>query len=118
VAALAILAVATSGSGLPMCLSLLARAAEPCAMHQHEPGGHHPHGARVAPAHGMDDACHTGDGDIGCATGGSCPTGGTAAPFAAAAVLPTSDPTRLVIPTIQRAHLSFLSPPLPPPPQA
>jgi hypothetical protein len=101
-----------------MCVSLLARAAEPCAMHQHQRGGHDAHGAQVAPAHDMDGACHSGAGVIGCATGGSCPTGGNAAPLAAAAILPTSGPTRLVTPAIEEAHVSFLSPPLPPPPQA
>jgi hypothetical protein len=109
--------VAASGSGLPMCVSLLARAAEPCAMHQHQRGGHDAHGAQVTPAHDMDDACHSGDGDIGCATGGSCPTGGTAGPLVAEAVLATFGPAPAVTPAIEQAYLSFLSPPLSPPPQ-
>ena len=116
-AALTILTVAASGSGLPMCVSLLARAAQPCAMHQHERGGH-VHGAQVAPGHDMDGACHSGDSAFGCATGGSCPTGGTAAPLVAEAVPSTSGPTHTATPPMARAHHSFLSPPAPPPPQA
>lgn len=112
------LTVAASGSGLPMCANLLARAVEACTMHQHERGSHDGHGGQVVPGHGMDDACHSGDGDVGCATGGSCSTGGAAAPRTAEAMLATSTPVHAVTPTIEAAHLSFLSAPPPPPPQA
>jgi len=110
----AALAVVLSGSGLPMCVSLLARAAEPCPMHQHQRGGP---GAEIVAGHDMDGGCHSDAGDVGCATGGTCPTGGAAAPVAAEAVLATSRPTRAVTPELDQAHLSFVSPPLPPPPQ-
>jgi len=113
-AALAILTVAASGSGLPMCVSLLARAAEPCPMHQHGDGSQ---ATQIVAEHTMGDACHS-DGDVGCATGGSCPTGGNATAIASEPVLATSGATVGVTPLIERAHLTFLSPPLPPPPQA
>jgi len=110
----AIIGTVLWGSGLPMCVSLLARAAEPCAMHQHDQNGHTAHSVQVVA--GDADACHSGDGTTGCATDGTCPTGGTAAPAARAGLsaprlapnkTPLSDPT----------YLSFLSPPLSPPPQ-
>lgn len=113
----AILATAFSGSGLPMCISLVAHAAQPCAMREHA-SEHAGHGPQVVAGHAQDDACHGQDGDLGCATGGSCPTGGTPAPLAAEAVLATSGPVYVVTPAVAGTHLSFLSPPLPPPPQA
>lgn len=112
---LAILATVLSGSGLPMCVSLLARAVEPCAMHQHEQAGHAAHGAQVAASH-ADDSCHPGDGNTGCATGGACPTGGTAAPVAHAG-LSTPRAALDSTPVLDQPYPSFLSPPLSPPPQ-
>lgn len=114
-AAITVVAAVLSGSGLPMCMSLLARAAEPCAMHQHELAGHAAHGARVAASH-AGDACHAGDGNTGCATGGACPTGGTAAPVAHAG-LGTPRVALGTTPVIDQTYPSFLAPPLSPPPQ-
>lgn len=115
VAAITVVATVLSGSGLPMCVSLLARAAEPCATHQHEQAGHAAHGAPVAASH-ADDACHSGDGNMGCATDGACPTGGTAAPVAHVG-LSTPRAALDTTPVIDQTYPSFLSPPLSPPPQ-
>jgi hypothetical protein len=112
------LTVAASGSGLPMCVSLLATAA-PCTMHQHERGSHDAHGAQLVPGggHDMDGACHSGDGDIGCATGGTCPTGATAAPLAVRPVLSASGLGADAASTIDPAPHSFSSAPPPRPPR-
>jgi len=113
------LTVALSGSGLPMCASLLAQAAEPCAMHEHASGhaGHGPLAPQVVAGHAADDACHGRDGDLGCATGGTCPAGGVAAPFAAAPLVTTGGLAPDVPPSPDATYHSFLSPPAPPPPQ-
>src|SRR5881296_3491400 len=80
-AAAVALAAAAQGGGVPMCASLLAEAAAPCAMHM--AAVHSTHDVTVAtvvavPAgHG---ACHVDAASLGCAAGGTCPTGGTAAP--------------------------------------
>lgn len=116
IAAITILAATLTGSGLPMCVSLLARAAEPCVMHEHDQNAHTADAVRVAAGH-ADDACHSGDGNLGCATGGTCPTGGTAAP-AAHARLSAPRVALDKTPMIYQAYPSFLSPPLSPPPQA
>src|SRR6266540_5272265 len=76
------LSVATAGSGLPMCISLLAQAAAPCDMHSsHNGAAMHQHaaqhGALVTQASGQ--ACHQ-DAGLGCAAGTTCPTGGPATP--------------------------------------
>src|SRR3989442_11800123 len=74
--ALAVLAVAAWGGGAPMCASLLAEAAAPCAMHR--PGvhrAHHPGVATVVAASAGHGACHVDAASPGC----TCPTSGTAA---------------------------------------
>ncbi len=111
-AALAILTVAASGSGLPMCVSLLARASAPCAMHEHQRGG----GAQLVVGHAMSNACHD-DADVGCASGGTCPTSGTAAPLAARPALSAPVLVHGAALPIDRTPHSFFSAPLPPPPQ-
>jgi hypothetical protein len=116
------LTVAASGSGLPMCASLLAQVAEPCAMHEHA-SGHAGHGPlapnppQVVAGHAADDACHGRDGDLGCAAGGTCPAGGVAAPFATAPVVTRGGLAPDVTPAPDATYDSFLSPPAPPPPQ-
>ena len=105
------LAVVASGSGIPMCASLLAHAAEPCAMHEHTRG----HGATSMAGH-TDDACHT-DAAPSCAGGGTCAAGGTAVALQGTSILPTSGPTRTIPPAIERQYSSFVSTPLPHPPQ-
>lgn len=118
-AAVAALAVATQGSGVPMCVSLLAEAAAPCAMHM--PGTHQMHDAGVAtlvaaPAgHG---ACHVDAASLGCAGGGSCPTGGTAAPSWITVPIVPRAASRMVASGPSSALVSYLAPPLAPPPQA
>src|SRR5437763_9917041 len=75
------LSVATAGSGLPMCVSLLAQAAAPCDMHSDHSGApthtHAAHlGALVAQPSGQ--ACHQDASGLGCAAGSTCPTGSPA----------------------------------------
>src|SRR5881296_3351611 len=77
------LSVATAGSGLPMCVSLLAQAAAPCDMHSgHNAAAMHEHAAHltalVASASGR--ACHQDAGGLGCSAGSRCPTGSAATP--------------------------------------
>ncbi|MGH7672489.1 MAG: hypothetical protein ACREMC_06285 [Gemmatimonadales bacterium] len=113
----AAVAFGLSGSGLPMCASLLAQTAQPCGMHQH--AEHHAaHGPQIVPDHPGDDACHPADGAVGCAAGGTCPAGGTAAPLAARSLVTALGATRAAAPGRTSEHRSFLSPPTPPPPQA
>ncbi|HEX4627198.1 MAG TPA: hypothetical protein VH137_00285, partial [Gemmatimonadales bacterium] len=76
------LAVATAGNGLPMCLTVLAHLAAPCAMHtghQGDQAPHHRSSAATLSAQPPSQACHPGDAGPGC-TGSACPTGGPAAP--------------------------------------
>jgi hypothetical protein len=118
-AAVAVLAVASQGSGMPMCVSLLAEAAAPCAMHM--PSTHQMHDVGVAtlvaaPAgHG---ACHVDAASLGCAAGGSCPTGGTAAPSWINVPIVPRAASRMVASGPSSAPISYLAPPLAPPPQA
>ncbi|MGH7569503.1 MAG: hypothetical protein ACREL9_11180 [Gemmatimonadales bacterium] len=122
VSALALLVVfATAGTGLPMCLSLLLQATQPCAMHdEHQggPGNHGSHTGNQVAAASTDQPCHPDDGGAGCNTGGVCPSGGVAPP-SGGVVAPAlvaqvaADPL-----TPDTWHLSFSAPPLSPPPQA
>jgi hypothetical protein len=115
------LSLTTGGTGLPMCLSLLAQAIAPCTMHQ----THHEHGTTHTVAHSMqlttqtaDETCHTGGPTHGCAAGGVCPGGGSAA-FAAmrdvAGLLPVVAAGPIGAPL---SHVSYVAPPPSPPPQA
>ena len=118
-AAAVALAAAAQGGGVPMCVSLLAEAAAPCAMHM--PGTHGTKDAGVAtlvaaPAgHG---ACHVDAASLGCAAGGTCPTGGTAAPAWLNIPIAPRVASRTVAPGQNSALISYLAPPLAPPPQA
>ena len=118
-AAAVALAAAVQGGGLPMCVSLLAEAAAPCAMHM--PGTHGTKDAGVAtlvaapPGHG---ACHVDAASLGCAAGGTCPTGGTAAPAWSSVPIVPRTASRMVAPGPSSALISYLTPPLAPPPQA
>jgi len=118
-ASAAALAVAAEGGGVPMCASLLAEAAVPCAMHS--AGVHranHPGVASVVAASMGQGGCHVDAASPGCAAGGTCPTGGTAAlgwiniPIAPRAA------SRAVAAGPSSALISYLAPPLAPPPQA
>src|SRR5947208_7617879 len=76
------LSVATAGSGLPMCVSLLAQAAAPCDMHSgHKGAATHEHAAHLVAlvAQSSGQACHQDDATgLGCAAGSTCPTGSPA----------------------------------------
>lgn len=113
------LAAAAQGGGVPMCASLLDEAAAPCAMHARGThGSHHASVAVLAAAPAGHGACHVDTASFSCAAGGSCPTGGTAAP------------AQINVPVVPRvtlhtaafgpgsALISYLAPPLAPPPQA
>src|SRR5438270_10809904 len=72
------LSVATAGSGLPMCVSLLAQAAAPCDMHSgHNGAATHEHAVHLAAlvAQGSGQACHQDAAGHGCSAGRTCPTG-------------------------------------------
>jgi hypothetical protein len=100
-----------------MCANLFAQALEPCAMRMH---GHH--AARVAGAQGTaqpaSPSCHPDDLGAGCASAGTCPSGG---PLASSLV---STEVALAAPSPDRGEAtpaslhSFVAPPLSPPPQA
>jgi len=102
-----------------MCVSLLAEAAAPCAMHM--PGTHQMNDDGVAtlvaaPAgHG---ACHVDGASLGCAAGGACPTGGIAAPAWFNVPIGPRAASRTVAAGPSSALISYLAPPLAPPPQA
>jgi len=115
------LSVTTAGSGLPMCVSLLAQAASPCDMHSgHSGATTHEHAAHLAAlvAQGSGQACHQDAAGLGCATGSTCPSGG-AATLAWAKVsvgLPAASRTGVLGP--DTTLISYFAPPLSPPPQA
>jgi hypothetical protein len=114
------LVVATAGSGLPMCASLLVQAATPCPMHARHPmtAAAAPSTAVVVAAHGHSGACHQGDAGPGCVTGGVCPATGSATPARPGVALAAEHPARRALWSRDLAQPSFLAAPLSPPPQA
>ena len=110
---------ATSG-GLPMCLSALAQAVAHCAMHG---DGHHQRGHAVASfslqlvASDGPQSCHADAGGLGCSGASVCPAAGPA--MAAGADLPPAvrNVSRATAPASTASFLSYLAPPLAPPPQ-
>jgi hypothetical protein len=117
-AAVAFAAVAQAG-GAPMCASLVAEAAAPCAMHMR--GMHETNDAGVATvvaAPTEQGACHVDAASLGCAAGGSCPTGGTTAPAWINIPIVPRAASRVAAPGQSSALMSYLAPPLAPPPQA
>jgi hypothetical protein len=115
----AALTVAAEGGGVPMCVSLFAEAAAPCPMHEHPSApGHDLPTAALTVALSGHGSCHGDAASLGCAAGGVCPTGGTAAPAAASASLTVLSSGRAAALAVDAARASFLAPPLPPPPQA
>ncbi len=115
------LSTAAAGSGLPMCVSLLAQAAAPCDMH----AGHnrvvtHGHAAQFAAlvTAASGQACHQDVSSLGCAAGSACPTAGPAAPAWAHVPLGAraASPSGILGPA--STFISYLAPPLSPPPQA
>ena len=115
------LSVATAGSGLPMCVSLLAQAAAPCDMHSgHNGAATHEHAAHLAAvvAQSSGQMCHQDAAGLGCAAGSTCPTGGPATlAWAKVSVgLRAASLTGVLGP--DSAFASYFAPPLSPPPQA
>lgn len=119
-AALAALSVAAAGGGVPMCVSLIARATAPCTMHTEHAGApaHHVATASVHAAPSDDGSCHADSQSWGCATGGLCPTGGTASLVLLGYPPISGAPTHGVAFQVAARHPSFDAPPLAPPPQA
>jgi P-type Cu2+ transporter len=115
----AALAVGAQGGGVPMCMSLLAEVSTPCAMHTH--AGSAVHDANVvtlSAAPSGHDACHADAATFGCATGGACPSGGTAAPAWAHVLVAPRAASRTQDLGPASTLTSYLAPPLAPPPQA
>src|SRR5213593_325393 len=115
------LSVATAGSGLPMCVGLLAQAAAPCDMHSaHNGAATHERAAHLAAlvAQPSGQACHQDVTGIGCAAGSTCPTGSPAtAVWAKVSVgLRAASLTGVLGPASTFA--SYIASPLSPPPQA
>jgi len=113
--------VATGGSGLPMCVSLLAQAAAPCDMHSgHNGAPSHKHAAHLAAlvAQGSGQACHQDAAGLGCAAGNTCPTGGPATAVWARVSMGVRATSRMGVLGPSTAFVSYLAPPLCPPPQA
>src|SRR5439155_11288535 len=111
---------ATSGA-LPMCLSALAQAVAQCAMHHeaHHPGDHTPASSSpqlVSPHTGQP--CHPDAGRTGCAAGSACPAAGPAMVAAAEIPVAVRNVSRVAAPASPASLLSYLAPPLAPPPQA
>jgi len=113
------LTVTAQGGEVPMCVSLLAKAAAPCAMHTR--GAHSTYdgsGASITAAPSGHHACHADAASLSCAAGGSCPTGGTAAPVWTNVPIVSGAASRRVATGPSSAPISYLAPPLAPPPQA
>jgi hypothetical protein len=118
-ASAAALTVAAQGGGVSMCVSLIAEATAPCAIHTHAASpGHDAHIATLSAAPSGHEACHADAASFGCAVGGTCPTGAAAVPAFAAPALTIASLGRAPVLAVGRGHTSFVAPPLPPPPQA
>src|SRR3989442_14877490 len=118
--ATAVFLTATSGA-LPMCLSALAQAVAQCAMHHeaHHPGDHPPASSSpqlVSPHTGLP--CAPDAGGTGCAAGSACPAAGPAMVAAAEIPVAVRNVSRVAAPASPASLLSYLAPPLAPPPQA
>ena len=119
VAAAVALVAAVQGSGVPMCASLLAEAATPCAMHSTSmEHAHDPAAAILVAVPAGHGACHVDAASLGCAAGGTCPTGGTATPARINVPIVPRAASRIVAAGQSSALISYLAPPLAPPPQA
>ena len=119
VAAAVALVAAVQGSGVPMCASLLAEAATPCAMHSTSvEHAHDPATAILVAVPAGHGTCHVDAGALGCAAGGACPTGGIAAPAWLNIPIGPRVASRTVAAGPSSALISYLAPPLAPPPQA
>ena len=110
---------ATSG-GLPMCLSALAQAVAHCAMHHevHHPGDHtagSPSLRLVSPDAGQP--CHADADGLGCSGASVCPAAGPAMTAGADLPVAVRNLSRAAAPASTASLLSYLAPPLAPPPQ-
>lgn len=115
------LSVATAGSGLPMCVSLLAEAAAPCDRHSGYNGAAtHEHAAHLAAlvAQPSGQACHQDAAGLGCAAGTQCPTGSPATPAWANVPIALRAACCTEVLGSESALVSYFAPPLSPPPQA
>src|SRR5207249_10380600 len=115
------LSVATAASGVPMCVSLLAQAAAPCDMHsRHNGAPTHKHAAHLAAlvAQPSGQACHQDATGLGCAAGSTCPTGGPATAVWARVSIGVRAASRTGVLGPSTTFVSYLAPPLSPPPQA
>src|SRR5439155_4013416 len=115
------LSVATAGSGLPMCVSLLAQAAAPCEMHSGYNGAAtHEHAAHLAAvvAQASGQMRHQDAAGLGCAAGSTCPTGSPATGIWAKVSVGLRAETRTGVLRPASTLISYLAPPLSPPPQA
>lgn len=114
------LSVATAGSGLPMCISLLAQALTPCDMHRHSGAPTHEHSAQLAAlvAQAPGQACHQDAAGLGCAAGSTCPSGGPATPAWANVTTGLGAASHTGVLGPDSAFISYFAPPLSPPPQA
>jgi len=121
VALAVMLSVVGTGTGLPMCVSLLAQAGTPCEMHPAHHGSRaHQHAAPSAAlvAQTPDQACHQDATGLGCAAGTACPTAGPATPTWAKVAIALRTASRFGAGERHAALTSYLAPPLAPPPQA
>ncbi len=115
------LSVGTAGSSLPMCVSLVAQAAAPCDMHSgHNGAATHEHAAHLAAlvAQGSGQACHQDAAGLGCAAGSTCPTGSAATTAWAKVSVGLRAASRTGVLGPDTTFVSYLAPPLSPPPQA
>ena len=110
---------ATSG-GLPMCLSALTQAVAHCAMHGE---GHHQDGHAVSlslqlVAANGSQSCHPDADGLGCSGASVCPAVGPAVPAGPDLLMAVRSVSRAAAPAFAAFLLSYLAPPLAPPPQA
>ena len=115
------LAVTTTGGAAPMCFDLLMQTIAPCGMHAGRHGTSEsataPQLAQVVP-HASELACHTDRSGLGCTTGHACPTAGPAASVMAQPPTDLRDVSRLPVVGPSLSFISYLAPPLSPPPQS
>ena len=111
-------AAAAQAGGAPMCASLVAELAAPCAMHIHQAARpHNGDNATQSVVTSGHEACRADAATPGCLTGGAC-TSGTAAPVGARVPVAPRAASRTGVLGPVSALISYLAPPLSPPPQA
>jgi len=111
----------TTSGGLPMCLSAVAQAVAHCAMHHdgHRLGGHvvASPSLQLVAANGSQ-SCHPDADGLGCSGASVCPAVGPAVPAGADLPMAVRSVSRAAAPAFAAFLLSYLAPPLAPPPQA